>query len=640
MTQIQRRRSSARGFTLLEALIALLVLSFGMLAIAGFQTTLTRSSDLAKQRTEAMRLAQQKMERLRAFGQVATDPTVGPTHKFNYTDDVVSNTVLPYTGPEVFTSNATFTRTWTVTPNATDTEKWINVVVAWNDRTGQAQSTALQSVISKFDPRSVGTLATGPGATNVRKPKNRNINIPYPAIGLGGGTQSAFTPPPGGITYVFDNNSGNIVQSCTGLAATPAVAISSVSNLGTVVTVTATGHTFQVNNRVTIAGVGNVAFNGTFTVTTRAANSFTYALPSPPTDTSSSGGTATLVVTQLVEGFDLAAAIAAATGVVCQAEAAYLLSGYVRFDTSNAPTGQEPNNPGSNNATLPLNAALPLSLVDTSNQPTTNGTPTMRCYAERQKVVSIPNPTTINITSLSRPAGSGTVTVIAPLHGFSVGQTMAINATNPSVFIGAFVVATVPTVNMFTYTLPPPLPIPITATGGTAQLVQRLTVADGATVAGYSNVDARFISYACIVTPVDHDLSAATPLRWWGRVTLNTDGTWTIGSASGDYKVCRYSADYNSNGAIANAEHPQWYRGVTGALDSQNYLVIDRTQNCPTEKPANPFSNQKADYSDDTTALQQPYTSTGVFSFQCPSGGCGSATTLEPTNTATDLLMD
>ena len=56
MIQIQPRRSGARGFTLLEALIALLVLSFGMLAIAGFQTTLSRNSDLAKQRTEALRL--------------------------------------------------------------------------------------------------------------------------------------------------------------------------------------------------------------------------------------------------------------------------------------------------------------------------------------------------------------------------------------------------------------------------------------------------------------------------------------------------------------------------------------------------------------------------------------------------------
>src|SRR5438093_2529904 len=47
------------GFTLIEALIGLLVLAFGMLAIAAFQTSLTRSGDVSKQRTEATRLAQE-----------------------------------------------------------------------------------------------------------------------------------------------------------------------------------------------------------------------------------------------------------------------------------------------------------------------------------------------------------------------------------------------------------------------------------------------------------------------------------------------------------------------------------------------------------------------------------------------------
>ena len=717
MTQTQRRRSASRGFTLLEALIALLVLSFGMLAIAGFQTTLLRSSDLAKQRAEALRLAQQKMETLRAFGQVATDPTLGLNHKFNYTDNVVSSTVVtperPIDGPDIIISNATFSRTWTVAANAADTEKWINIVVGWDDRAARAPVTGvalsrtantvtatatahglvvgdwvrisgasvtvldgtfsvlstpsvnsftywmasppaattasgrtaqkvnavqLVSSISKFDPQSVGTLATGPGGTNVRRPKNRNLNIPYPAIGLSGGTQSAFSPPPGGVTYIFNNDTGNIVQSCTGLAATPAVSIGAVTRIGTAVTVIATGHTFQVGNRVTIAGVVDTGFNGTFIVVTTAANSFTYTLASPPLALVSSSGTATLVVTQLTEGFDLAAAIAAANGVVCTTTPldAYLLSGYVRFDSASNPSAEEPNTVGNNNATLALSAAAPL-LLDTSNQPTPANSvlPSMVCYAERQKVVSIANPSAINITSLSQ--SGGTVSVAAPSHGFSVGQSVAVNGTSSVAFIGAFVVATVPTVNTFTYTLPPSVTAPASATGGTVQLLQRLTIAESASATGYSNVNARFVSYACVVTPVDHDVSNATPKRWWGRVTLNPAG-WTIGSSN--YKVCRYSADYNGNGAIANAEHPQWYRGVTGALDSQNYLVITGNNNCPTEKAANPFSNQKADYSDDTTALQQPYSSTGVFSFQCPVGGCGTPNTLEPTTTATDLLMD
>ena len=219
MRHHQRARAHARGFSLLEALIALLVLSFGMLAIAGFQTTLARSSDLAKQRSEATRLAQQKMETLRSFVRVATDPTTGAAHKFNYTDDVVSSTT-----PETIVSNATFTRRWTVCRepilpcplNHPGSESWVNVLVEWTDRAGQAQTVQLLSVISKFDPQTIGTVATGPGGIGIRYPKNRNINIPFPVVGLQGGLRSAFVPPPRNVVFVFDNASGDVTHKCTG----------------------------------------------------------------------------------------------------------------------------------------------------------------------------------------------------------------------------------------------------------------------------------------------------------------------------------------------------------------------------------------------------------------------------------------
>jgi type IV pilus modification protein PilV len=632
-----RSRSSARGFTLIEALVALLVLSFGMLAIAGFQVTLTRSSDLAKQRSEAVRLAQQKMESLRAYGQVASN--TGSPHIVNYTDDVVSSTT-----PEVTATNATFSRTWTVTANASDTERTINVQVAWTDRAGQAQSVQLLSVISKFDPQDIGTLATGPGGTNVRRPKNRNINIPYPAVTLSGGTRSAFIPPPGNVTYVFDNVTGNIVQSCLGvtptaLAPTP-VTITSLSGTGATVTVVAAGHSLVASNTVTIAGTSDAAFNGTFTVTSATAGtSFTYTVATPfSVPTTATGGTATQVVTQLAEGLDLAAA----AGVSCINVDAYLLSGYVRFDTSNNPTGAEPGNPGADNNTFPLDTGAPLSInVSNAPSPSLGGDPSMICYSQRQKVVTT-TPSPVAITTLSR-SGS-TVTVNAPGHTFVAGNTVAINAVSNSAFIGAFVVDSATAGASFTYTLPPPLPTATSATGGAATLVQRLTVPETTTVAGYSTVIARFVSYACIVTPVDHDNSTATPKRWWGKVTINPNtasaaGTvWAIGTSSGQYKVCRYSADYNASSGISNSEHPLWYRGVTGALDSQNFLVIDRDEGCPTDRPQDVLGSP-VNYADDTTAGHQPG-SAEERSFQCPASGCGTKSVLEPSTTTTDLPMD
>jgi Tfp pilus assembly protein PilV len=112
------------GFTLLEALIALLVTSFGMLAIAAFQGTLPGSSDLAKQRSEAVRLAQLKIEQLRAYEQVASD---GAGNKFDYTSDVVSgsDTIGPSNG--AYTTNTTYTRVWTVDNAGSDLQKWVRV---------------------------------------------------------------------------------------------------------------------------------------------------------------------------------------------------------------------------------------------------------------------------------------------------------------------------------------------------------------------------------------------------------------------------------------------------------------------------------------------------------------------------------
>jgi type IV pilus assembly protein PilV len=57
---------NARGFTLLEVLIALLVLSIGLLGLAALQTTGLRSNEMASMRTQATQLAYDISDRMRA----------------------------------------------------------------------------------------------------------------------------------------------------------------------------------------------------------------------------------------------------------------------------------------------------------------------------------------------------------------------------------------------------------------------------------------------------------------------------------------------------------------------------------------------------------------------------------------------
>ena len=60
------QRSRASGFTLLEMLVALLVLSFGLLGMAGLQATALRNNNNAYQRTQATVIALDIFERMRA----------------------------------------------------------------------------------------------------------------------------------------------------------------------------------------------------------------------------------------------------------------------------------------------------------------------------------------------------------------------------------------------------------------------------------------------------------------------------------------------------------------------------------------------------------------------------------------------
>jgi type IV pilus assembly protein PilV len=63
---VQRHRGANAGFTLLEVLVAVLVLSIGLLGIAGLQVTGLRFNHSAYMRTQATLLAYEMADRMRA----------------------------------------------------------------------------------------------------------------------------------------------------------------------------------------------------------------------------------------------------------------------------------------------------------------------------------------------------------------------------------------------------------------------------------------------------------------------------------------------------------------------------------------------------------------------------------------------
>ena len=65
--------------SLVEAIVAMAVMAFGMMAIVGLQTTLRANSDVAKQRSEAVRIAEEAIETARAFSLMAGATTTSAT---------------------------------------------------------------------------------------------------------------------------------------------------------------------------------------------------------------------------------------------------------------------------------------------------------------------------------------------------------------------------------------------------------------------------------------------------------------------------------------------------------------------------------------------------------------------------------
>jgi len=207
------------GFTLIEALIAMLVLAFGMLAVAGLQTALAHNSDVAKQRTEATRLAQAKIEELRSFEQVAS--AVG---KYSYTENVVGGAAADTVSPAASsasnvnaTTNTTYSRSWAIHPSVADTT--LRVTVAWTDRQGQPQSVLLSSVISRSDPMAVGVLGVAPPVPELKTPSHGMPPIPTVGKYIGGG-KSAIQLPSSGAYIVFDNTVDATVNRCNGAVTT------------------------------------------------------------------------------------------------------------------------------------------------------------------------------------------------------------------------------------------------------------------------------------------------------------------------------------------------------------------------------------------------------------------------------------
>lgn len=212
-------RHRTRGISLVEALVALAVMAFGTLAVLGVQTSLRMNGDIAKQRSEAVRIAQETLEDLRSF-QSLNDYR-------NLIASAANQAVQGY---------ATANTTYTVTTRVTDTaaadltnprRKGVVVRVDWLDRTGLTQRVQLNGLIEGTLPALAGSLSVPATRSIVRQPGGRHAAIPRSAVPAQDGTDSSKFAPPGSADtwWVFDNATADITRICSDEALVNCVAI-------------------------------------------------------------------------------------------------------------------------------------------------------------------------------------------------------------------------------------------------------------------------------------------------------------------------------------------------------------------------------------------------------------------------------
>ncbi len=104
--------NKSKGFSLIEVLIALVILSVSLLALAGLMVQTTQNNSFGSHMTEASTAAQDAFERLR--GRPYNSMMGG-------VDSVTGSTGQAYT------------RNWVIVNNADSTQKLTTITVNWSD---------------------------------------------------------------------------------------------------------------------------------------------------------------------------------------------------------------------------------------------------------------------------------------------------------------------------------------------------------------------------------------------------------------------------------------------------------------------------------------------------------------------------
>jgi type IV pilus assembly protein PilV len=120
--------SIEEGFTLIEIMITLVILSIGLTSLAGLQVSAIKGNTFSKRMTAAVSIANEKLEQMK---------------------DTDYANILSESSTQITRSNMRFTRQITVTNNSPlANTKTVNVTVTWSDGSN-SHSVPITTIISQ-----------------------------------------------------------------------------------------------------------------------------------------------------------------------------------------------------------------------------------------------------------------------------------------------------------------------------------------------------------------------------------------------------------------------------------------------------------------------------------------------------------